>query len=64
MSIKSSSSAEIAKAAEKPLQKIKEVFKLTEISFKSDKNIGDKVFSPPTKRFDSSYIQLRFIFCD
>jgi hypothetical protein len=43
--------AEIAKAAEKPLQKVKELFKLEEVVYKKEKNTGDKFFGGATKRF-------------
>ena len=49
--------AEIAKAAETPLQKIKEVFKLSEVNFKKEKNTGDKFFSAAAKRYKKAHMK-------
>ncbi len=49
MSIKSYP-ADIAEAAKEPIQKIKEVFKLSEVTFAKEKNTADTFFSSAAKR--------------
>ena len=41
----------ISKAAQKPLEKIKTLFKLDVVEFKKEKNTGDKFFGSTGKRF-------------
>lgn len=46
--------ADIAQAAKEPLQKIKEVFKLSEVTFTKEKNTAGTFFSSAAKRLGSS----------
>ena len=41
----------ISKAAEKPLEQIKTLFKLDVVEYKKEKNTGDKFFGAAGKRF-------------
>jgi hypothetical protein len=48
----------IRKAAEKPLEKIKTLFKLDVVDYKKEKTTGDKFFGSAGKRFVKKCLKL------